>query len=91
MSGAPGEGGMLHATSSEVGDEDTYSVRRRAGDNIHVADTTKCVYTSARCEGGDGGDGEVVKVTEGDQSLCPALLTACSGLSEVTMIFPSTW
>ena len=43
MSGAPGEGGMLQATSREVGDEDTYSVRRRAGDNIYVADTTTCV------------------------------------------------
>jgi hypothetical protein len=32
--------------------------------------------TSARCEGGEGGDGEVVKVMEGDQSLCPASLTA---------------
>ena len=34
------------------------------------------VFTSAKCEGGDGVDGEVVKVTEGDQSLCPASLIA---------------
>ena len=81
MSGAPGEGGMLQATSREVGDEDTYSVSRRAGD-IHSCQYNVC--TSARCEGGEGGDGEVVKVTVGDQSLCPALLTACSGLSKVS-------
>ena len=33
--------------------------------------------TSARCEGGEGVEGEVVKVTDDDQSLCPASLTAC--------------
>lgn len=43
--------------------------------------TMSCILvrmsTSARCEGGEGVEGEVVKVTRGDQSLCPASLIAC--------------
>ena len=35
------------------------------------------MVTSARCEGGEGVEGEVVKVEVEDQSLWPASLTAC--------------
>ena len=41
------------------------------------------VYTSAKCEGGEGVEGEVVKVTDGDQSLCPASLNACRTHSNI--------
>lgn len=81
MRADPREEGTAHTTYRCEGEEATWG---GGGVSHHFEWHYRDVglvhgLTSVRWEGGDGGEGEVEKVREEDQSLCPTAETAWEG------------